>query len=180
MKTAIISILYVLALSATASASVVVYFDTADPLVRPGQTISISIFSTVETDNIRMGRISDGDFGIASNLWLNPNYNTPLNPGVIINTGGILIEGVSSGVLPVSPAVSGVLYTFNYLVPQASAGHTITIFGDPSHGAINQVWVHSGPGLEPVTPDSLTLTIIPEPCTLVLLGIGGFFLNPRT
>ena len=127
-----------------------------------------------------MDRISDADFGIASNLWLNPNYNSPLEAGVIINTGGILIEGVNSGMLPDFPAVAGILYSFDYLVPQATLGHTITIFGDPSRGAINQVWVDIGPGLEPVTPDSLTLTIIPEPCTLVLLGIGGFFLNPRT
>jgi len=34
----------------------VVYFDTADPMVMPGETISVSIFSTVETDSIRMDR----------------------------------------------------------------------------------------------------------------------------
>jgi hypothetical protein len=165
-KTAIISILYVLGLSAPASASAVVYFDTADPLVRPGQTISISIFSTVETDSIRMGRISDADFGIASNLYVNPDYpeGSGFNIGNIINSGGVLIEGVRAGIgLPQFSAATGVLYSFDYLVPQASPGHTITIFADPS--ALNQVWVDID-GLEPVTPDTLTLTIVAEPTTL--------------
>ena len=71
-----------------ANATPVVFFDTEDPQVVPAETISVTIFSTLLTDHIRMDRISDADFGIASNLYLNPDYNPPLNAGVVVNEGG--------------------------------------------------------------------------------------------
>ncbi|MHC4068398.1 MAG: PEP-CTERM sorting domain-containing protein [Planctomycetota bacterium] len=170
-----------IALSKSAVGSVV-YFDTANPLVLPGETISISIFSTVETDSIRMDRISDGDFGIASNLYVNPDYpeGSDFNIGNIVNSGGVLIEGVRAGLgLPVWSGVTGVLYSFNYLVPQATPGHTITIFADPSNNAVNEIFSKVDDNLVYVTPDSLTLTIVPEPSTLLLLSFGGLLLRKR-
>ena len=155
----------------------VVFFDTDDPFVMPGETISISIFSTVETDSIRMDRISDDGFGEASNLYLNPNYDAPLDEGDVVNENGVLIEGISTGIVPTFPAVSGILYSFDYLVPMSSPGHTITIFADCSNGAVNQVLCDIGPGLDPITPDSLSLTVIPEPVTIALFGLGMLFLR---
>ncbi|KKL81124.1 hypothetical protein LCGC14_1997930, partial [marine sediment metagenome] len=69
----------------------VVYFDTADPMVEPGEIISVSIFSTEPTVSIRMDRISDADFGMASNLYLNPGYDwaAVFNKGTAINSSGI-------------------------------------------------------------------------------------------
>jgi hypothetical protein len=122
-----------------------------------------------------MDRISDADFGIASNLYLNPDYppGSGYNEGVAVNNNGVLIEGIKAGIgLPVWSGVSGVLYSFDYLVPIAPFGHTITIFADPSGGAVNQVWCDIGPGLEPITPESLTLTVVPEPGTILLFGLG--------
>jgi hypothetical protein len=181
IKIAILGLMALPIVLSEPTVAAVVYFDTADPLVLPGQTISVSIFSTVETDSIRMDRISDADFGIASNLYINPDYpeGSGFNIGNIVNSGGVLIEGVRAGIgLPQFSGVAGVLYSFDYLVPQASPGYTITIFADPS--ALNEVWVDiGGPGLESVTPDSLTLTIVPEPATILLLGIGGLVLARR-
>jgi len=169
----------VILLGTSVSQATVVFFDTADPDVLPGQTISVSIFSTVETDSIKMDQISDADFGIASNLYLNPNYNPPLNEGVAVNESGVLIEGVNTGVAPDFPAVSEVLYSFDYLVPTAPFGHSITIFADPSGGAVNQVWCDIGPGLTPITPESLTLTVVPEPSMILLFSLGGLLLRKR-
>jgi len=166
----------VILLKASVSQAAVVYFDTADPMVMPGETISISIFSTVETDSIRMDRISDADFGITSNLYLNPGYpqGSDFNEGDLVNSEGVLIEGIRAGIgLPVWSGVSGVLYSFDYLVSMAAQpGHTITIFADPSNNAINEVFCDVDGDLVYVTPESLSLTVVPEPGTISLLGLG--------
>jgi hypothetical protein len=174
MKKVIITIgCFVLLFSYAPTQAALVFFDTDDPFVMPGETISVSIFSLYITDHIRMDRIGDADFGIASNLYLNPNYNPPLNEGVVINNNGVLIEGVSTGIVPVCPAVSGVLYSFDYTVPSTVAvGHIITIFADPSGGAINQIYLHDSYSWKYVTPESLTLTVVPEPGTILLFGLG--------
>lgn len=156
-----------------------IFFDTADAFVAPGETISVSIFSTVITDHIRMDKISDDGNGFASNLFLNPGYNLPLNTGAPINEGGVLIEGVSTGQVPDTPAISGVLCSFDYTVNfGAFEGQLISIFADSSGGAINQIYANLPTSWEYVTPESLTLTIIPEPATFFLLG-GGLLLVRR-
>ncbi len=173
-------VLMVFNLVGIAAAVPVVFFDTADPFVAAGETISINIFSTVETDRIWMGRISDGGGGTASNLYLNSNYNPPLNEGTLINENGILIEGISSGVSVIFPAVSGILYSFDYTVSEGVVeDQVITIFADSSGGAINYVYSDLGIGLDPVTPQSLSLTVVPEPGTLFLLGLGSLLLRRR-
>jgi len=154
-----------------------IFFDTADPFVAPRETISVDIFSTVITDHIRMDRISDDGSGSASNLLLNPGYNPPLNAGVSINEGGVLIEGISTGIIPDSPEISGILYSFDYTVSLGAVdGQLISIFADPSGGAINQIYANLPTGWEYVTPESLTLTVIPEPTSLLLIGFGGLLL----
>ena len=128
------------------------------------------------------GNVSDADFGTASNLYLNPNYSTPLDEGIVVNISGVLIEGVSTGITPIFPAVSGVLYSFDYTVSEEAAyGQIISLFADLSGGAINEVWCNIGPGfrLEAITPESLSLTVVPEPITIVLLGTGSLLLARR-
>jgi hypothetical protein len=176
MKSQLFLIIIALILfSSNVSLAEAVFFDTADPMVEPGETISINIFSTVETDSIRMDRISDADFGIASNLYLNPNYppGSGYNEGVLVNNSGVLIEGIKAGIgLPLWSGVSGILYSFDYLVPISPFGHTITIFADPSDGAVNEIFCDVDGDLVYLTPDSLTLTVVPEPSSLLLLGAG--------
>jgi hypothetical protein len=173
-------LILVMVLGKSANATPVVFFDTEDPLVLPGETISVSIFSTVLTDHIRMDRISDADSGIAENLYLNQDYNPPLIEGVAINEGGVLIEGVSTGIYPACPAVSGVLYSFDYTVSEeVMYGEIINIFADSSDGAINQVYVDDS-GWKYVTPESLSLTIVPEPATICLLAMGSPLLTRKS
>jgi len=150
-----------------------IFFNTPDPFVAPGETISVAIFSDVITDHIRMDRISDDGGGFASNLFLNPDYIHPLNGGVPINEGGVLIEGISTGQAPVSPQVYGVLYSFDYTVSLGGLdGQLISIFADPSGGAINQIYANLPTGWEYVMPESLTLTVVPEPVSLLLFSLG--------
>jgi hypothetical protein len=176
-------IIAVILFAVNVSLASVVYFDTADQMVEPGEIISVSIFSTVETDSIRMDRISDADSGIVSNLYIIPDYphGSGYNEGVVVNNNGVLIEGIKAGIgLPVWSGVSGVLYSFDYLVPMAPFGYTITIFADSSNGSVNEIFCDVGGDLVYVTPDSLSLIVIPEPTTIVLLGVGCLLLAKRT
>ena len=157
----------------------VVYFDTDDTFVVPGETISVSIFSTVSADRIRMDRISDADFGIASYLYLNPDFFAIVSEGTAVNTDGILIEGIMTDIVPAWSDVWGVLYSFDYLVPMAPPGHTITIFADSSENTINEIFCDVGGNLVYVTPESLTLTVVPEPATMLLFGLGVLLLRKK-
>jgi len=176
MKKIIIGLILLFSLTPVRAA--LVYFDTDDPFVLPGETISISIFSTVETIEIQMDRIGDNGGGIASNLYLNPGYEFEalFNEGVAINSGGVLIEDVRGSIGLDAPYVSGILYSFDYTVSlEAVNEQTISIFADLSGGAINEINI-IGPG-DNVIPESLTLTVVPEPTTLLLLAFGTLFLR---
>ena len=175
-------VLMVIVLFGTSSATPIVYFDTADTNVHAGDTIQITIFSAVGTDHIRMDRISDDGDGTASNLWINPNYNAPLDAGALINLNNVLVEDVSSKILPYCPGVIGTLYSFDYTIfSEAVVGQTINIFSDPSEGSVNHVYVYiDGEGWQYATPQSLTLTVVPEPATFLLFGTGIVFLRRKT
>ena len=180
MKTrSFLIIVAVILFAVSMSQASLVFFDTADPFVLPGETISISIFSTVETSAIRMDRISDDGGGTAGNLYLNPGYNWAevFNEGTIINIGGVLIENVRGELeTTISPTVSGLLYSFDYTVSEeVMPSQIISIFADPSGGAINEINVVGM--IDNVTPESLTLTVVPEPTTFLLLGFGTLFLR---
>lgn len=153
-----------------------VYFDTSDPFVHPGETISVRIYTEYMTDYIRMARISNNVAGSVTNLYLNPNYYPPLNVGSPVPVGQVLIVDVSSGIPAISPQVSGVLYSFDYKVPKEVVhGQVINIFPDPS--SYNKVYVTNF-GL--VTPDSLSLIVVPEPGTILFLIIAGLVVTRRS
>jgi hypothetical protein len=177
----VIPALLALSIVVSNAAAGVVYFDTANPLVLPGETISVSIFSDLDTVGIMMTRISDNGGGVASNLYLNPGYDyAPVfSAGTAINTSGVLIEYVRGELAtPGSPTVSGILYSFDYTVSSSAVnGQLISIFPDSSGGGINEVDI---PGIsDGVTPDSLSLSVVPEPVTILLLGMGGLVLARR-
>lgn len=155
----------------------IVYFNTENSIVQAGETVEISIFSTVITSEIRMDRISDTHGGTASNLWINPGY-WMVDQGTLINSGNVLIEDVYTFETPVDPKVSGNLYTFDYLVPDVSYGTLITIFADSENGAVNYVGF-AGTDDPDITPSSLVLTVVPEPATLALLGLGGLLIRRK-
>jgi len=167
-------IIFLLACAARSWADPVVCFRTDNPDVIAGQTISVEIFATVTTSHVRIDRISDDAGGLAGNLWLNPDYREPLDLGTIVNFDNVLIEEISSYITSISPEVTGVLYSFDYTVPLVATGTQIDIFCDSSEGAINYVWCD---GLDPVTPENLTINVVPEPSSFLLLSLSMLLLR---
>ena len=80
--------------------------------------IAITLENTVETPVVG---------GIASNLWLTPDFdwNVFYLPGTLVNSGGVLIQDATGAISYGSPYVSGVVYSFDYLVPSFSGPFTI-------------------------------------------------------
>ena len=154
----------------------VVYFDTANPNVQPGETISVAIFSEVITTRIQMDRISDTHGGTASNLWLNPEYHSG-NSGTLVNSENVLIENAYSLIIPLEAQVSGNLYTFDYLVPNVLYGTAITIFADSTGGATNLVYTSISGSGDSYPPDSLTLMVVPEPASILFFLLGAVAVN---
>ena len=158
-----------------------VYFYTDNPIVAPGQTISVGIFSSESSGWIRMDRIADNNLGTADNLWLHPGYDGLNISGNAVNSDGLLIEGVEGYLgTPGSPSVPpGLIYTFDYTVSiNVQHEEVITIFADPTDGAEN--WVDVIGMLEDLTPEPLYLTVwIPEPTTVSLLLLGGIIVSTR-
>jgi len=116
-----------------------------------GQVITIELYGSGTT--LVLGSIVETPpaGGQASNLWLNGGFDYG-DAGSVVNSGGVLIEGAGGFVGFAQPTVTGVLYRFDYLVPQVFEPFTI----GPGEG-INEVdgWdIPSALTVRPyVTPD---------------------------
>ncbi|MBA7689427.1 hypothetical protein ES703_97934 [subsurface metagenome] len=176
-------LLLVFAMASWASADVV-SFSAADG--EPGDTIGITMSSDEQVAGVILALITDNGFGGIARPGAWDALFVTADAGYNGTAGGfgagdlILADG------SVTPdyLATGILYTYTYDIPSdAVVGSTITFtVGDiPDVGYLSEIGYLVD---EAVTQMSMagmvfTATVIPEPMTIALLGLGGLFLMRR-
>ncbi len=173
----------VFAMASWANAAVV-SFSAQDGL--PGDTIGITVSSDEQVIGMTLALITDSGFGGTANpgAW-NTTFTTAdagyngsaygFGTGDLISATG----GISLGF----PA-TGILYTYSYEIPSdAALGATIVFtVGDlPDFGIASSIsyLVEGASAQMSPTGMEFAATVIPEPMTIALLGLGGLFLLRR-
>lgn len=188
-------LLLVLGLTVTANASSVPIIQVqggGTTNVVAGEVVNIEVVDTVAIASnigINLGQTTTSSAGYAPAVALgtvNAGFDSVNVSGILVNsaTSGryVLIDRISGVIAAGSPAIAAgePLYAFKVTIPVGAAiGDTFTIddlLGAPVHSA--------GPPYGTVADvaanaQALVLTVIPEPMTIALLGLGGLFLRRR-
>ena len=110
----------------------------------------------------------------ASSPALNAGFTQlPLNPGVVKNAGGILLQSIAGGVASADILAGEVLHSFEYHVPEVQESTILVI----DAGGVILASLDFSAFLEQIAP--LEIHVTPEPMTVALLGLGGLFLRRR-
>jgi hypothetical protein len=115
------------------------------------------------------GTLSLGDWQVATQ-----NQTTPPEDGTL--SGNDIIDAFASK-SGADWAADSILYSFDYAVDAANGGGTVVMLmsaaaSDRAVRGLTTYWYGTTLDLEP-------LTILPEPMTIALLGLGGLFLRRR-
>jgi len=182
----LLSIFLVLAMASVASATAVWFVvDEADVKddYAPSTVITINVVADFDVAGLTIGAIAS-NYGTAEAVGaVHANLSDLVWPGNIVNTGGILITNVT-GNMPLTggpaPALE-ILYSFEFHVPDVPESTYIIIDDYTDYGASIYTYI-AGPGSTPLYVTDMTeavIHVIPEPMTILLLGLGGLFLRRR-
>ncbi len=141
----------------------------------PSDMITIELVTDFGVGGLSIDQVT-GSGGTASAPALNTLLNqAPVNPGVIINAGGVLLQAVAGSTdLAVGDIAAGeVLWRFEFHVPDLPPSTIIEI---GTLGFFAAAGDFSDMALE---TNVLAIHIIPEPVTVALLGLGGLLLRRR-
>ncbi len=172
-------LLLVFGMATTANAAIVSF--SADAYT-PGGTINITMSSDEVIVAASLALIHDNGFGgtavvgswDAKFVTFDNGYNGgPFGYGI-----GDLIMA-SGAITPGLPA-TGLLYTYTYDVPSTASGViTFSIYDLAAMGTTSSITYMDGEVATELLLDGMEFTSVPEPMTIVLLGLGGLFLRRR-
>jgi len=176
-------LLLVFAMASCANAAIVSFSAGAG---LPGDTIGITVSSDEQVIGVGLALITDNGFGGTANpgAW-NAKFTTAdagYNGGASGFGAGDLIIATGS----VTPGVyaTGLLYAYGYDIPSDAVVGTTIVFtvGDlPDFGAASSIdyLVEGATTQMSMAGMEFTATVIPEPMTIALLGLGSLFLLRR-
>ena len=180
MKKLLVLVL-VFAMASWANAAIV-SFSAEDG--NPGDTIAMTVSSDELVTGVIIALITDSGFGGTANpgAWdslftiKDIGYN-----GALYGFGvGDLI--LATGAVDLPNYATGDLYTYSYDIPGSAVVGSIITFtvGDISeYSYFSSISYMPGPATLSTTGMEFTATVIPEPMTIALLGLGGLFLVRR-
>ena len=170
----------------------------ADPLkVSAGDTLTLTLSESVDdVIAVVIDQVTDSSTeGLFTGSSVSPNFTTITKAGMSVPAFDSFLTGYAypaSG-MPLDDwcwfdanwtagtMVTGAFLTLNYTAPTTLGAYTIAggTYGPPLQGK-NAVTTNDGvnPNVT-VTMPTLGITVIPEPMTMVLLGLGGLFLRRR-
>ncbi len=190
MKKSLVSVVVVLVASSLASAGAAGWLvgGSATANITPGGTVSVEL-SGVDVSAMTLMNIIDTASigGVASNA--SKDYGWTLlgftKVGNLVNSGGVLITDATGAVDLVGmvdgvpkPPLQGTIYSFDYT---ADLGLPIgEVFTIATGAGTNKVsYINPDATTGSVLPAALSLTVVPEPMTIALLGLGGLFLRRK-
>ena len=173
----------VFVMASLASGAIEFGFDPSAAL--PGANLTIAFVADTGDliNSAYLALISDGGYGgtATPGAW-NILMTVANDPGVNGSAYGFGIGEIvaADGAAALGVGVDGLLYDFTYAIPtDALVGSIITF----SIGDIEEYGLISGAynnvGVEVALPGALGVHVIPEPMTVLLLGLGGLFLRRR-
>lgn len=139
--------------------------------------ITINIVDNGPVTGWMIDAITDnGKGGTASGEQFNPGWDW-VQPGSF-NSNGLLIEYIGAAQTTMVP-ITGILYSFEYHVPDSPYELVyIDTFADDSHFLPYFAYA-DGSTYEGHLPSLFIDTIVPEPATLALLGLGAVMLRRK-
>jgi|GEM_PF-1945281 len=140
----------------------------------PSDIITFEVVADFPVGVISMDYVHATD-GEAMSTWLNAGFDDIMGAGRPINIGGTAVQGVWGTVALGSPDVEPgeVLWSFEYHIPDVPFDLVIEISTESFFAASTDFSDYA------TETNAVMISLIPEPMTLGLLGLGGLFLRRR-